>query len=97
MPEVRWEADHDEVWAHCVAGLNDLTSQAGAGQQVAAALASSDPVVRMRAISLVFGLAGQSQSAMQAVQQSGIQHDMKAQHAVRKCCSIGVLGRVHAL
>lgn len=55
----------------CDVGLADLVSQEGAGKQVAAALASTDPVVRMRAVSLVFGLAGQSQSAMEAVQQSG--------------------------
>ena len=54
-----------------VAGLRDLVSQEGAGQQVAAVLASADPVVRMRAIQLVFGLTGQSQPAMEAVQQSG--------------------------
>lgn len=55
-----------------MAGLRDLVSQGGAGQQVAAVLASADPVVRMRAIQLVFGLTGQSQSAMAAVQQSGM-------------------------
>ena len=55
-----------------MAGLRDLVSQEGAGQQVAAVLASADPVVRMRAIQLVFGLTGQSQSAMEAVQQSGM-------------------------
>ena len=55
----------------CNAGLADLVSQEGAGKQVAAALASADPVVRMRAVSLVFGLAGQSHSAMEAVQHSG--------------------------
>ena len=61
-----------EAWlGSCNAGLADLVSHEGAGKQVAAALASADPVVRMRAVSLVFGLAGQSQSAMEAVQQSG--------------------------
>lgn len=58
--------------SYAYAGLNFLIASNGAAQQVAAILASTDHVVRMRAVSLVFGLAGQSQPSMTAVQKSGI-------------------------
>lgn len=69
-----------------MAGLRDLVSQQGAGQQVAAVLASADPVVRMRAIQLVFGLTGQSQSAMEAVQQSGVNITSRDSKLGCLCC-----------
>ena len=55
------------------AGFQDLISSYGAGRQLSAVLASSDPVVRMRAIALVIGLGGQSEAAVKALQQSGVQ------------------------
>ncbi len=49
-------------------------SPQGAGQQLSAVLASSNPVVRMRAIGLVIALGGQSEKSVKALQQSGWPH-----------------------
>lgn len=54
------------------AGFQDLTSPQGAGRQLSAVLASPDPVVRMRAIALVIGFGAQSESAVKALQDSGL-------------------------
>lgn len=54
------------------AGFQDLTSPQGAGRQLSAVLAFPDPVVRMRAIALVIGFGSQSESAVKALQQSGL-------------------------
>ena len=56
------------------AGFQDLVSPQGAGHQLSAVLASSNPVVRMRAIALVIGLGGQSGKSVKALQQSGQCH-----------------------
>ncbi len=48
-----------------------MVSPQGAGQQLSAVLASSNPVVRMRAIALVIGLGAQSEKSVKALQQSG--------------------------
>ena len=53
------------------AGFQDLVSPQGAGHQLSAVLASSNPVVRMRAIALVIGLGAQSEKSVKALQQSG--------------------------
>ncbi|DBA70859.1 TPA: hypothetical protein ACH3X2_011627 [Trebouxia sp. C0005] len=53
-------------------GFQDLISPQGAGQQLSAVLACSNPVVRMRAIALVIGLGGQSENSVKALQQSGL-------------------------
>lgn len=55
-----------------LAGFQDLISPQGAGRQLSAVLASSDPVVRMRAIALVISLGGQSEVTVKALQQSGV-------------------------
>lgn len=72
------------------AGFQDLISPHGVGQQLSAVLASSDPVVRMRAIALVIGLGGQSEVAVKALQQSGVLSLQTFSSTAITCASLNV-------
>jgi len=65
-----------------------LVSPQGAGQQLSAVLASSNPVVRMRAIALVIGLGGQSENSVKALQQSGRRHYLHWQPMLHQTAEI---------
>ncbi len=81
-------------------------SPQGAGQQLSAVLASSNPVVRMRAIALVIGLGGQSEKSVKALQQSGQCSCLRFQPMLHQkaeiafsltCCRHGCSLRQHVL
>ena len=67
------------------AGFQDLISPQGAGRHLSAVLASSDPVVRMRAITLVIGLGGRSEAAVKALQHSGL---LSHRHSATWCSQL---------
>ena len=79
-------------------------SPQGAGQQLSTVLASSNPVVRMRAIALVIGLGAQAEKSVKALQQSGQYHFLRFHpmlHHIAEtafsstCCHQGCILRRH--